>query len=149
VIYDGYRMVVHALPQGAWSKIEAPPSLDGVLSTLQERLGLPIDVGDLFVTDPYAKLVDDTTGEVVSPTEINGVPSWHLLLRSGDVPWEFWVRRDATALPVMASVVRSERRAIYRFDEWRLNPAIDSALFRFRPPPGAVQVPMVARREAQ
>ena len=148
VVYDGTRVVVHAVAQNAYAEQPAPNRIDELLSVLENKLGMPIDVGDLLVTDPFAKLAADTTGVVVSTAAVSGVPAWHMVLRSGDVPWEFWVRQDATALPIMASVVRDGLRTQYRFDDWRLDPVLDASLFRFTPPAGVIRVPFVFRKVA-
>lgn len=147
IIFDGSRVVVHAVPQQAYAEEPVSGGIDQVLPILQDKLGLPIDVGDLLTMNPFSHLTADTVGEVVAAVDIGGVPTWHMVLRSGNVPWEFWVRQDGTALPVMASVVRDGLRTLYKFDEWRLDPKIDPSLFRFTPPPGVIRVPFVFRKE--
>ncbi len=147
IIYDGTRVVVHAVAQNAYAEEPAPNRIDELLPILQDKMGLPIDVGDLFVTDPYSKLAADTSGEVVSAVSVDGVPAWHMVLRSGDVNWEYWVRQDGTALPIMASVIRDGLRTLYRFDDWRLDPVLDANLFQYKPGPGVIRVPFVFRKE--
>lgn len=147
VIYDGKRLVVHAVAQRAYAEMPAPGTIDELLPVLQDKLGLPIDVGELLVKDPYSQLAADTSGQVVSPTVINGVAAWHMVLRSNGEPWEFWVRQDETGLPIMASVVRDGLRILYRFDDWRIDPKIDASLFTFGPSQGESQIPFVFRKD--
>ena len=123
--------------------MEAPPTLDGLVTLLQERLRLPLEIGLLLGADPYARLTEGTEGALLSPSEVSGRPVWHLLLRSGAVEWEIWLEQAATGLPLLASVRRDGLRTLMRFDEWRLGPHIADSLFRFNPPPGLREIPFV------
>ena len=143
VYYDGRQVALHAVTQGAFARMEAPPTIDGLTVLLQERLRLPLDIGLLLGADPFGKLAEGTTGTVVSPSEVSGRPVWHLLLRSGAVEWELWLEQAETALPLLAAVRRDGLRTVMRFDEWRLGPQIADSLFRFTPPPGAREIPFV------
>ena len=143
VYYDGHQVIVHALPQHAFARMDAPPTLDGLTTLLQDRLRVPLDIGLLLGADPYSRLADGTVGTVVSPSEVSGRPVWHLLLRSGLVDWEIWLEQAETALPLLAVVRRNGLRHVMRFDEWRLNPRIADSLFRFKPQPGLREIPFV------
>ncbi|PZR08108.1 MAG: hypothetical protein DI532_22585 [Azospirillum brasilense] len=143
VYYDGRQVAVHAVAQGAFARMDAPPTIDGLTTLLQERLRLPLDIGLLLGTDPYARLAEGASGAVVSPSEVSGRPVWHLLLRSGEVDWEIWLDQAPAALPLLAAVRRGGLRTVMRFDEWRLGPQIADSLFRFTPPPGAREIPFV------
>jgi len=146
VYYDGRRVTVHAIPQQSYAQADAPPSIDGALALLQERLGVPLELGALLVADPHARLAPGTTGDVVSTTDVSGRSAWHLVLQSGPVAWELWLDRSGLPLPLLASVVRDGRRLLLRFDAWRVGPTIADRLFQFTPPPGARPIPFAARQ---
>jgi hypothetical protein len=127
-------MTVHAIPQQAYAQADAAPSIDGALALLQDRLGLPLELGALLAADPHSRLPPDTTGGVVSTTEVSGRPAWHRVLRSKPVTWELWIDRSGLPVPLMATVVRDGRRLLLCFDAWRIGPDIADRLFRFTPP---------------
>lgn len=143
IYYDGRQVIVHAVPQHAFARMDAPPTLDGLTALLQDRLRVPLDIGLLLGADPYSRLADGTVGTVVSPSEVSGHPVWHLLLRSGPVDWEIWLEQAETALPLLAVVRRNGLRHVMRFDEWRLNPRIADSMFRFKPQLGLREIPFM------
>jgi len=145
--YDGRRVVVHAVAQNAWAETAAPPDIDSAIALLRDRLGLPLEVGSLLVADPYARLAEGTTGEVVSDSVIDGIPVDHLVLQSGPIAWEIWLADTELGLPVLASVRRDGNRMLLRFVSWRIDPRLPDARFSFAPPRGARQVPFVFRQE--
>ena len=146
VYYDGRQVTVHAIPQQAYAQADAPPFIDGALALLQERLGVPLDLGALLVADPHARLAPGTTGDVVSTTHVSGRLAWHLVLQSGPTAWELWIDQSGLPLPLLASVVRDGRRLLLRFDAWRVAPQIAERLFQFTPPPGTRPIPFAVRQ---
>ncbi|MCG7360398.1 DUF2092 domain-containing protein [Roseomonas sp. ACRSG] len=147
VYYDGRKVTVHAIPQQVFAEEPAPASLDQAVPLLEDQLGVPLELGTLLVSDPYARLAPGTSGEVVSSTEISGHPAWHLILQSGPVAWELWVAQADLPLPLMVSVNRDGRRTLLRFDAWRIGPSIDESFFSFRQPPGTRPVPFARRQD--
>lgn len=148
VYYDGRQVTIHAPLHNAYSQTDAPPTIDGALALLSDRLGVPIEIGNLLVADPYARLAPGTFGESVASLTVSGRPSWHLIMQSGETAWELWLDRSELPLPLLASIRRDGHRTLLRFNDWRLAPRIEDALFRFTPPADARRLPLGTRQEA-
>ncbi|WP_424812587.1 DUF2092 domain-containing protein [Roseococcus sp. YIM B11640] len=147
VFYDGRQVAIEAPLNNAYARAEAPNTLDATLIMLANRLGVPLEVGNLLFSNPYSRLAPDTVGEVVPSFTVAGRPAVHLIMQSGPVAWELWLEDSELALPLLASIRRGAYRTLVRFDAWRLGPQIPDQLFTFVPPPTARQIPMATRPE--
>lgn len=149
VYYDGRTITLHAPLNAAYAQIDAPPTIDGALTMLADRLGVPLEVGNLLVSDPHSRLAPATTGEVVPSFTVSGRPAFHLIMQSGDVSWELWLEQSELALPLLAVIRRGGFRTLMRFNDWRLGASIEDRLFAFTPPPGTRRLPLALRTETE
>lgn len=147
IYYDGRQVTIHAPLDNAYAQAEAPPSIDGALTLLADRLGMPLEVGNLLVADPHTQLAPGTVGEVVPSAPVAGRPAVHLIMQSGQVSWEMWLEDSEMALPMLAIIRRNGFRTLLRFNDWRLGPVIQDRLFAFVPPPNARRLPLATRTE--
>nr|WP_314073984.1 DUF2092 domain-containing protein [uncultured Roseococcus sp.] len=147
IYYDGRQVTIHAPLDNAYAQAAAPPTIDGALTLLSDRLGVPLEAGNLLVADPHSRLAPGTTGEVEPSFTISGRPAEHLVLQSGEVSWELWVEQSEQALPLLAVIRRGGYRTLLRFNDWRLGPQIEDRLFTFVPPPNVRRLPLATRTE--
>jgi hypothetical protein len=148
VFFDGQRVVLEDEQSGFYAVADSPPTIDGAVALLSDRLGVPLPLSVLLRDDAYAQLTANASGEVLSESAIGGIPALHLRMRTGDIDWETWLEREGRGLPLLTILNRDGRRTIYRFTEWRFDPRINDSVFRFTPAPGAHQIPFAPLRES-
>lgn len=148
IFYDGRAVTIDAPLENAYAQAEAPPDIDGALTLLADRLGVPLEVGNLLVANPHGRLTPGTVGEAVPSAPVAGRPAVHLIMRSGEVSWEMWLEDSELALPLLAVIRRDGFRTLLRFNDWRLGPQIEDRLFSFVPPRNAQRLPLATRTEA-
>lgn len=148
VFFDGQRVVLEDNRSGFYAVAASPPTIDGAVALLSDRLGVPLPLAVLLRDDAYEELTRNASGEVLSESAVGGVPALHLRMRTGDIDWETWVERDGRGLPLLTILNRDGRRTIYRFTEWRFDPRVNDSVFRFTPAPGSRQIPFAPLRES-
>jgi len=148
VLYDGQRIVVYVPASNVYAVDAAPPTIDGLLTDLETRLGIPIEISDFLVSNPIAQLPPGLDGRLLPDTAIDGKAMHHLLLVRPGARFELWLPVDRPSLPRRMLLVRDGRRVLQDFVEWRIDPRIEDRLFAFEPPPGSSRIPFATRREA-
>lgn len=148
IFFDGQRVVLQDNNSGFYAVAASPPTIDGAVALLSDRLGVPIPLAVLLRDDAYEQLTRNASGEVLSESAVGGVPALHLRLRTGDIDWETWLEREGRGLPLLTILNRDGLRTIYRFTEWRFDPRVSDGVFRFTPGPGARQIPFAPLRES-
>ncbi len=149
IYYDGKRVVVEELTSNLYAAVNAPPDINGTIDMLQDRLGVPLTIGALLRTDAHRRITENTTGDVVASSILDGRPVDHLLMTSGALTWELWVTQGEHGLPLMLVTNRDGLRTVYKFSDWRLNPAIREDVFHYTPRRGAHEIPFVPLRADQ
>ena len=139
LFYDGKTVSVLAPHASVYSSIQAPATLDAMLSGLRKNTGLRLPAVPLLKDDPYASLTRDLqSAVVVGETRIDGVPCDHLAFRRPGVNWEIWIETGSRALPRRLAATFTDRpnfpRTTVEFTRWNLHPWLPDFLFQFHKP---------------
>lgn len=147
--YDGTTVSAFAPGTKVYSSAKAPATIDEMLPGLQSETGIRFATMPLLLSNPYGALTRGlTSGVVIGPVVVNGVPCEHLAFRAPGVNWEIWVEANDRALPRRLAMTFTDRvnfpRTIVGFSSWNLRPWLPSGTFVFRPPAGASEIPFLS-----
>ncbi|MDD5199984.1 MAG: DUF2092 domain-containing protein [Terrimicrobiaceae bacterium] len=148
--YDGATVSAFAPGTGVYSTKPAPPTIDAMLTGLQEETGIRFASAPLLFSDPYAILTRGLlSAVVVGPSTIDGAACTHLAFRSPGVNWEIWIESGPRALPRRMAVTFTDRpnfpRTLIDFSSWNLHPwCLGAGAFVFHKPAGAQEIPFVS-----
>lgn len=146
LIYDGASVSVYAPHTSVYSTVNAPASIDAMLSGLRKNTGVILPALPILKEDPYAALTHGLqSAVVVGETKVDGVPCDHLAFRRPGVNWEIWIETGSRALPRRLAATFTDRpnfpRSTVEFSGWNLHPWLPDGLFRFHKPTNAKEIP--------
>lgn len=146
LFYDGTSVSVAAPHAGVYSTVKAPSTIDAMLGGLRRETGVRLPAAPLLKSNPYEALVQDLqSAVVVGETKVDGVTCDHLAFRRPGVNWEIWIEAGHRALPRRLAATYTDQRnfprSIVEFRDWNLHPWLPDALFTFRKPSGAKEIP--------
>ena len=112
---------------------------------------LELPLLDLFAwADDAATRPQLQMARVVGLANVRGVPCDQYVYRQDGMDWQVWIQRGAQALPrrlVVTSTHDNARPQVVEEYDWTINPPIAANAFDFRPPPGAISVPLARVKE--
>ena len=140
--FDGKQFTVFAPELGFYATTEAPPTIRETIDLVEKKLGIDLPLDDLFRwNDPDNNREQQlTSGFEVGPATVDGVATDHYAFREGNHDWEVWIQQGERALPRKLVIVDRSDEAhptyVARLS-WKINPAIASNEFTFKPGPNA------------
>jgi hypothetical protein len=143
--YDGKTLTVLNKQKNAYTALEMPGTIDGVLDKLAEDYNIVLPLSDLLYSDPYAALMEGVLyGKYVGLHQVDGVPCHHLTFGQEGLYWQIWIDAGKEPLPRKISLVYWEDsgspRYEARFKKWNLSPPAAAGVFTFKAPAGARKV---------
>jgi hypothetical protein len=148
-VYDGNSVASSAPATKVYSVAKAPPTIDAMLSGLENETGIRFATAPLFFSNPYRVLTAGLTSAiVVGPATVHGVACEHFAFRSPGVNWEIWIETGAKALPRRLAVTFTDRtnfpRTLVEFSRWNLHPWLGDGGFVFKKPSDATEIPYLS-----
>jgi len=143
--YDGKSITLLDRVQNFYGAIPAPATLDETLDVASERFGITLPLEDIIVSDPYHSAMRKiTSGILLGPVTVLGVPCEHLAFSLGQVDWQIWVEQGPSAVPKKIVITYKdevgspEYTAI--FSNWDFQTKLSDFLFKFEPPAGSTEI---------
>jgi hypothetical protein len=149
ILFDGKWITVSNMGAKVYARAPQPGDIDNTLmyflNVLHMRLPLAAMLMSRFPEILEKRLVDI---DYVEETNILGEPADHIAGRTKDVDFQVWISKGNQNLPLR--IILTYREATGQpqfwanFSKWNLRPSFLQKTFRFEPPPGAREVPLVA-----
>ncbi len=151
---DGQTVTLYDPDQRAFAAAKIPGTLDTVLDYLIDEVGVPAPLADFLYSDLYAVLEERIeSGMYLGTSILEGVRCHHLAFRGTDLDWQIWTEDGDRPLPhrivLTYKTYEGSPQFRARLLEWDLAPEVPDSLFVFTPPPGAQQVPFVAKTKRE
>jgi hypothetical protein len=136
--YNGKTFTLWARRLNLYATVPAPPTIAGLIDTIETKLGIELPLVDLFRwgtdADPGAGI---TAAVDAGPATISGVDCRHYAFRQADLDWQIWIQTGGSPLPrrLVLTTTRDEARPQYQSTyTWTLDPAVNESDFVFNPP---------------
>ena len=144
--YNGATVSAYAAAAPAFSTLQAPPTIDLMLSGLEQETGIRFASMPLLFSDPYRALSRGVSSAIVAGNgRVHGEPCVHLAFKSPGVNWEIWLEEGSRALPRRLATTFTDRpnspRTIVEFSRWNLHPWLTAGSFKFQAPKGTPEIP--------
>jgi len=139
--YDGKTLTLYNPVDKVYATEPAPATIEGVLDSARESLGLIIPAADLVYRNSYDLLMQDVTfAAVIGKAVINGVKCDHVLFSRPGVDFQVWVPAAGKPLPrkyVVTDTATAARLSVVTvMSDWNVAPAAADDRFAFVPPKG-------------
>ena len=146
--YDGEQITVVDTENNIYATGDAPDNIDETLDTLTQKLNVNMPLAELLYSDIYEGLTKNVQqGYYFGMSEVDGVPSHHLLFVQDGIDWQVWIEDSETPLLRKVAIAYKEREGTPRYtatlSNWNLEPEIASDRFTFSPPANAKEVEFV------
>jgi len=143
--YDGKSITLIDRVQNFYGRIPAPATLDEALDVASERFGITLPLEDIIVSDPYKSAMQKiTSGILLGPVTVLGVPCEHLAFSLGQVDWQIWIEQGAVPVPrkIVITYKDEEGSPDYTaiFSNWDFETKLSDFLFKFEPPAGSTEI---------
>jgi hypothetical protein len=143
--YDGKSITLLDRAQNFYGSIPAPATLDEALDVASERFGITLPLEDIIVSDPYQNAMRKiTSGILLGPVAVLGVPCEHLAFSLGKVDWQIWIEEGAKPVPkkIVITYKDEEGSPEYTaiFSNWDFQTKLSDFLFKFEPPAGSTKI---------
>jgi hypothetical protein len=143
--YDGKSITLLDRVQNFYGSIPAPATLDDALDVASERFGITLPLEDIIVTDPYQSAMGKvTSGILLGPVTVLGVPCEHLAFSLENVDWQIWIEAGARPVPrkIVITYKDEENSPQYTaiLSNWDFQTKLPDFLFKFAPPDGAKEI---------
>jgi hypothetical protein len=147
--FDGTTLTLFLPPENTYATITAPRTIGEMLDFTREELGIILPGSDLVYDNAYTILVEGVTSAVVvGKALIKGVECDHLAFRRPDADFQLWVAAEGPPLPYKYVFTDTSTPAnistVTVFDDWKVNPELEDALFVFKAPEGAMSIEFIA-----
>ena len=151
VTYDGKTVSIFSKSAGYYAQTPATGTVYQLAGRIESDYQLELPLLDLFAwADDAATRPPLQMARVVGLANVRGVPCDQYVYRQDGMDWQVWIQRGAQALPrrlVVTSTRDNARPQVVEEYDWTINPPIAANAFDFRPPPGAISVPLARVKE--
>lgn len=148
VVFDGKAVTVFNANDNVYAKLERTGSVDDTIRYIVGELGMRVPLARLLVTTLPAELKRSViSADYVEKNTLTEVPMDHIAAQTRDVNFQVWV--DAGEKPLPRRVVITYKHAAGQpqfwaeLSNWNFAPEVSDELFRFTPPAGAEQIPVM------
>ncbi len=143
--YDGKQFTIYSPKLGFYASMAAPPTNREFIKMLYDKYGISLPLEDLFRWNDAdeSDIKALTSGFLVGPSTVEGVPTDHWAFRQRQYDWEVWIERGAQPLPRKLVIVdrTDPTHPTYSAElQWRLNPTFPASIFTFKPDSNAKQI---------
>lgn len=131
--------------RNAYSQIEGPQDIDGILDHLALERGWVLPMADLVVSDPYTSATANVQlGIYLDQRNLRGTVCDHLAFRQEGIDWQIWIDAGETPVPrkllITFTGLAGHPQWAVELDNWDLTPEIEDGQFDFVVPEGATPV---------
>jgi hypothetical protein len=146
MFYDGKSVTVFGGETNKYLTIPAPNTIQGMLDTLSDKLGVDFPLADFLNDDPgKAALAGVTSGRQINTVTIGGVECRHLLFTEAPgVEIELWVEKSDQSLPrrliITYHTMSGQPNVIVELSDWDFTVQPSDADFVFQPPKDATPI---------
>ena len=110
------------------------------------RFGITLPLEDIIVSDPYQSAMGKvTSGILLGPVTVLGVPCEHLAFSLGNVDWQIWIEAGPQLTPCKLVITYKTQPAQPQFtavfSDWDFAPRIAKPVFTPDFPPGTQKIP--------
>jgi len=142
IVYDGRTITVFSPTQNHYARIDAPGTLQTLVSTVEQRTGFRMVLAQLFAWDDQARLLQGAQRASYSGEALVGGRSCaHYSYKKDGVAWEVFA--DAQHLPCKLAFVDTRDSRLPGYDAeltWVERATLPDSTFVFTPPAGAGEV---------
>ena len=143
--YDGKTLAVLDEAQNVYTRIDAPPTIDGTLDAVLDRTGMVIPLADFLYGDVYGRLMGSVQrGVYLGIHEAAGVPCHHLSFEQATIDWQLWIDAGDEPLPRKLVIAYKTEDEVPQYEvtirKWNLQAQVPDELFQFQAPEGATRV---------
>lgn len=145
VWYDGNTLIRLDRPKKEYMKLAFSGSIDELLDHVIDNYEVQLPLADFLYSDIVGTFGGNIiSAEYVGERLVRGVLCHQLSIESTGADWQIWVEADDTPVPCRFAIVYvnvpGEPEYLAIFDEWKINPNLDEALFKFKTPNDAKEV---------
>jgi len=149
LVFDGKAATIHNRDGKAFTRIEAPGSLDDLIHRLRAEHMVEVPGADLLLAKSYDQLTDDVLdARHVGRGVVDGVECEHLAFRTSETDWQLWVEAGERPIPrkyvITSKTVAQAPQYTLRIRELRTDVRPDPSAFVFKAPDGTKQVALDA-----
>lgn len=144
-VYDGKIATRADLDKGVYAVLDAPPSVDALLTMLSEKYGMSAPLSDLLFTEPCPPLLDNVqVGDYLGEHLAVGKACQHLAFTQKDVDWQLWI--EAGKQPIPRKLVINDKEKMgwpqyaATFTQFDVHPRLPAGLFTFKPAKDAREI---------
>ena len=144
--YNGKTVQAYEPAANIVASVEAPATIDAMLTAAYDNAAIYFPFTDLIVSDPLKMISANLRVAFVVGKSIvvGGVPTDIVVLVGKFVHVQLWIGSD-DKLPRMARAIfigdPSHYRHTVQFSDWKLDPTLPPDTFAFTPPAGAARAP--------
>jgi hypothetical protein len=146
-VYDGKTATLFAPRYGYYAKIDAPPTIRGLLDLLDSKYGVVFPLEDLFLwgsdADRHASL---KRGYLVGSARISGQDADQYAFREKGIDWQIWIARGDKPLPLRIAIAGTTDPKLPEMEaglKWNTEPKFAADTFAFKAPAGARPIRIV------
>jgi hypothetical protein len=143
IVYDGKMLTVNGKEKNIFAQIDAPGSVDQLITTLRDKFSVAAPGGDLLLSRSF----DDMMADVIDAKDvgrgvIDGVECEHLAFRNVDTDWQIWIELGARPIPhkyvITTKATTGMPQYTLRIKDWKTDVAAEA--FAFKAAEGAKKV---------
>ncbi|HTW67400.1 MAG TPA: DUF2092 domain-containing protein [Bryobacteraceae bacterium] len=143
--YDGRNLTMMPGSAQFYTTIPAPPTLDGTLTMLKDKMQAHMPLLPFLSTDLYSVASQGLqTANDVGAENVGNHQYLHLAFTEPDADWQIWLSGPNQVLPQRVAIIYKKMpgqpRLNIEFSNWNLNAEIPADAFVFSKPEGAVAV---------
>jgi len=145
LVFDGETVSVHGISLGAYTKFEAPGTIDALLTSLRLGHGVSMPGADLLMSNVYDVLSADVIeAKHVGHGVVAGRDCEHLAFRNLETDWQLWVEIGDRPIPckmvITSKTVGGAPQYTVRVTGWESGAAVTADRFSFSPPADAKEL---------
>jgi hypothetical protein len=153
LIFDGKTISLYGKDANIYAQISSPgPTIEEAIEEVRVATGIDAAGADLILADAYTSLTADVErGVDVGIGYVGGVECDHLAFRGPSVDWQIWIQTGEKPLPMKYVIttkwVTGAPQYTIRFQNWNVDPQLETKTFEFSPAAGAKKIEQVQADE--
>lgn len=149
VVFDGKSITVSEAGSNVYARTAQPGDIDTTVKYFLGQLGMRLPLAAMlmqhFPDELERRMVDV---QFVEETDILGENAYHLAGRTSSVDFQVWISAGEQPVPyrIILTYRNSPGQPQFRanFQNWNFKPDFAPGTFRFNPPRGATEIPLIA-----
>ena len=152
--YDGKTLSFLDKEQNSYGTLAVPPTIDGALDAVFDRMGMVVPLADFIYADVYPRLMESVQrGVYLGIHRVGDVACHHLSFEQESIDWQLWIDAGEKPLPRKLSIAYKTEDEVPQYSvtigKWNLNAEVPDELFVFAPPEGAERIEFPTAQEPE